>query len=173
MKNYSLILNELSLLTEKIEDKEINALINYITAARHIFLAGAGRSGQMINAFANRLMHLGLDVSVVGEISSPHSCQHDLMIVGSASGETQRLINQVKIAKNNGVQIALITTASGSTLAGLADCQLTLPATQSAQPMGSLFEQACLVIYDSIILTLMVNLNETNQTMKKRHADIE
>lgn len=173
MKNYSLILSELSLFADKINEQEINSLINYITSARHIFLAGAGRSGLMINAFANRLMHLGLNVSVVGEISSPHSCQHDLMIVGSASGETLRLINQVKIAKNNGVQIALITAASESTLSGLADCLLTLPSAQSAQPMGSLFEQTCLVIYDSIILSLMVNLNETNQTMKKRHADIE
>ncbi|RSK69193.1 SIS domain-containing protein [Enterobacter huaxiensis] len=173
MKNYSLVMNELSALTGKIDGQEYNAVINAITTANHIFLTGAGRSGQMINALANRLMHLGMSVSVVGEISSPHSHEGDLMIVGSGSGETQRLINQVNIAKKNGVQIALITTSPNSTLAGLADCILTIPAGDSVQPMGSLFEQACLLTYDSIVLALMRNLHETHHTMKARHADIE
>ena len=173
MKNYSLVTGELSSLADRIDQAEFDKLIDFITTAGHIFLAGAGRSGQMINAFANRLMHLGLDVSVLGEISSPHSHPNDLMIVGSGSGETLRLINQVQIAKKNGVRIALITTAPNSTLAGLADCVLTIPAASSVQPMGSLFEQASLLTYDSIVLTLMENLNETSLTMKQRHADIE
>ena len=173
MKNYSLVLNELSLLADKINEKEFNSLINSITAAGHIFLAGAGRSGLMINAFANRLMHLGLSVSVVGEISSPHSQKNDLMIVGSASGKTLRLINQVRTAKNNGVKIALITTTLESPLASLADDILTIPVDHSIQPMGTLFEQASLLTYDTIILLLMLKLNETGQTMKERHADIE
>lgn len=173
MKNYSLVLNELAALTNKIDEQEFNAVIDAISTANHIFLAGAGRSGQMINALTNRLMHLGMSVSVVGEISSPHSQYGDLMIVGSGSGETQRLINQVNIAKKNAVQIVLITTCPQSTLAGLADHILTIPAGDSVQPMGSLFEQACLLTYDSMVLALMENLNETNQTMKARHADIE
>lgn len=173
MKHYSLVQSELAALTEKIDKQEFNAVIDAITSANHIFLAGAGRSGQMINALTNRLMHLGMSVSVVGEISSPHSHSGDLMIVGSGSGETQRLINQVNIAKKNGVQIALVTTSPNSTLAGLADHILTIPVADSAQPMGSLFEQACLLTYDSMVLALMEKLNETHQTMKARHADIE
>lgn len=173
MKNYTLVLNELASLGDQINEHEFNAVIDAITSANHIFLAGAGRSGQMINAFANRLMHIGMSVSVVGEISSPHSHSGDLMIVGSGSGETQRLINQVNIAKKNGVQIALITTSPDSTLASMADRVLTIPAGNSAQPMGSLFEQACLLTYDSLVLALMKNLDETNQSMKARHADIE
>lgn len=173
MKNYSLIIGELSSLAEKIDQTECNHLINTIISAGHIFLAGAGRSGQMINAFANRLMHLGLSVSIVGEISAPHSHENDLMIVGSGSGETRRLINQVETAKKNGVRIALITTSPDSTLAKLADCVLTVPAGNSVQPMGSLFEQAALLTYDSLVLALMEKLDETAQTMKHRHADIE
>lgn len=173
MKNYSLVLNELSAITDKIDEPEFNAVVDAITTANHIFLAAAGRSGQMINALTNRLIHMGMSVSVVGEISSPHSHAGDLMIVGSGSGETQRLINQVNIAKKNGVQIVLFTTSPESTLAGLADRILTIPAGNSVQPMGSLFEQACLLTYESIVLALMENLNETNQTMKARHADIE
>lgn len=173
MKNFSLVLNELSAITDKIDDQEFNAVVDAITTANHIFLAGAGRSGQMINALANRLMHLGMSVSVIGEISSPHSQPGDLMIVGSGSGETQRLINQVNIAKKNGVRTVLVTTSPKSTLADLADHKLTIPVHDTVQPMGSLFEQACLLTCDSIVLTLMEQLHETSQTMKARHADIE
>ncbi|BDH45867.1 6-phospho-3-hexuloisomerase [Salmonella enterica subsp. enterica serovar Choleraesuis] len=173
MKNFTLVTDELTALIGRIDPLEFDQLIYAITHAGHIYLAGAGRSGQMVGAFANRLMHLGFTVSMVGEISSPHSRQNDLMIIGSGSGETQRLINQAGIAKKNGVRIALITTAGESTLARLADCKLIIPATDSVQPMGTLFEQASLLVYDSIILALMARLNETADSMKRRHADIE
>ena len=126
-----------------------------------IFLAGAGRSGLMIRAFANRLLHLGYSVSLVGEISSPHTKSGDLFLIGSGSGETTSLVNQAKIAKDNGVVIGLFTTNSSSTLGEIADQVVIIP-TQSKQskdealqPMGSLFEQTSLFLYDSIILNLM------------------
>ncbi|HAT7488524.1 TPA: 6-phospho-3-hexuloisomerase, partial [Enterobacter asburiae] len=46
MKNYSLVLNELSAITDKIDEQEFNAVVDAITTANHIFRAGAGRSGQ-------------------------------------------------------------------------------------------------------------------------------
>ena len=56
MKKYSLVLKELSSLVDKIDEKEFSTLVDSIITAGHVFLAGAGRSGQMINAFANRLI---------------------------------------------------------------------------------------------------------------------
>lgn len=134
----------------------------------------------MIRAFANRLLHLGYSVSLVGEISSPHTKSGDLFLIGSGSGETTSLVNQAKIAKDNGVVIGLFTTNSSSTLGEIADQVVIIP-TQSKQSkdealqsMGSLFEQTSLFLYDSIIiLNLMEKTGETNQTMKTRHADLE
>ncbi|SMG49254.1 6-phospho-3-hexuloisomerase [Cedecea sp. NFIX57] len=174
MTNLAKIVKEITALQQAIDETQLQALVEEIKPASHIFLAGAGRSGLMINAFANRLMHLGFSVSVIGEISSPHSKPGDLMIVGSGSGETQRLVNQAKIARQNQVRLALITCSAGSTLEQLADCVVTLPAgAGSEQPMGTLFEQASLLVYDSIVLTLMNDLGESGPGMKRRHADIE
>ena len=92
MKNYTLdILNELTQNAKKIDLAEIEHFVHQINAANHIFLNGAGRSGIAIQAFANRLMHLGFSVSLVGEISSPHSKPGDLLIICSGSGETGSL----------------------------------------------------------------------------------
>lgn len=179
MKFFNEIIDEVLMIGNQISDKQVNQMTKAIQSANHIFLAGAGRSGLMIRAFANRLLHLGYSVSLVGEISSPHTKPGDLFLIGSGSGETTSLVKQAKIAKENGVTIGLFTTNSLSTLGNIAD-YLVIISTQSKQskdetlqPMGSLFEQTSLFLYDSIILNLMEKTGETNQTMKARHADLE
>ena len=96
--------NNLSLLN----DKELDLLVKEIMEARHIFGAGSGRSGVAMRGFVNRLMHLGKSVSLVGEISSPHTKEGDLLIIGSGSGETENLVALANKAKKNKVKIALI-----------------------------------------------------------------
>lgn len=175
MKKFTTIIDEIHTLQQYIDEQSLKQLAQCVGQANHIFLAGAGRSGLMISAFANRLMHLGYSVSMVGEISSPHSKKDDLMIISSGSGETARLINQAKLAKANQVKIAVITTNKDSTLAQLADCVIAIPVNEvhSTQPMGSLYEQTSLLLCDSLVLALMAQNGETSQTMRARHADIE
>ncbi|WP_392560064.1 6-phospho-3-hexuloisomerase [Orbus mooreae] len=175
MDNIFKIIKEIGQLSEKIDSQQVKLLIQSIRQSKHIFLTGAGRSGVVINAFANRLMHLGYSVSVVGEITSPHSKPQDLMLIGSGSGETIRLVEQAKLAKANHIKLVLITANANSTLAKLADCVVIIPFDnhQSVQPMGTLFEQTSFLLYDSIILSLMSAQGETSRSMKQRHADIE
>lgn len=181
--NINHILKELSDNSAKIDNKQAQELINQIKKANHIFLQGAGRSGIAIRGFANRLLHLGCSVSIVGEISSPHTKPGDLLIIGSGSGETGSLKSLAKKASENGVNIALITMKAESSIAKLSQTVLVLPGStktdndrvngQFCQPMGSAFEQLCFITYDAIILELMEQLGERSDTMFKRHADLE
>lgn len=184
MKNYTLdILNELTQNAEKIDTKDIENFLGQIQAAKHIFLSGAGRSGIAIQAFANRLMHLGFSVSLVGEISSPHSQPGDLLIICSGSGETGSLKNLASKAKQSGVNIALVTMKKDSTIGQLANSVLVLPGITKdenqraentfSQPMGSSFEQLAFLTFDSLILNLMDETGENSETMFARHADFE
>lgn len=178
------ILGELTANLKFVNDEQLNQLIDAILSADHIFTAGAGRSGLAMKAFTNRLMHLGLSVSGVGEMSTPHTRKGDLLIIGSGSGETESLATMAKKAKKNGVKIALITTNEASSIAKLAEVVAALPGISpkltnkdmrmtSIQPMGSAFEQMSFLIYDGIILELMDRMNETSDTMFCRHADLE
>lgn len=184
MKNYTLdILNELTQNAKKIDLSEIENFVHQIKAANHIFLNGAGRSGIAIQAFANRLMHLGFSVSLVGEISSPHSKPGDLLIICSGSGETGSLKSLAEKAKQSGVDLALVTMKKESTIGKLADAVLVLPGTTKeenerseddfAQPMGSAFEQLAFLIFDGMVLNLMEETGETSEKMFGRHADFE
>ena len=146
--------------------------------AHHIYLLGKGRSDLIISAFANRLMHLGFSVSLVGEITSPHSKSGDLLIIGSGSGETPSLVSIAQTAKDEQVRVALITINENSTIASLADSIVVLPGAsklsgKSKQPMASAFEQLSFLVYDAIILELMKKLNENSDSMFQRHTNFE
>lgn len=177
------IITELNRNAALLKEEQLASLIQAIRQANHIFLAGAGRSGIAIRAFANRLMHMGFSVSIVGEISSPHSQPGDLVIICSGSGETSSLTSLAEKAKQAKNTIALVTMKEASTIGGLSDVRLILPGTAKdetnrdevpfSQPMGSAFEQLAFVIFDGIILSLMEELGETSASMFQRHADFE
>lgn len=183
-KNTAEILKELTNNLQYVNDEQLDRFVDIILEANHIFTAGVGRSGVAIRAFTNRMMHLGLSVSSVGEISNPHTQPGDLLIVGSGSGETESLVAMSRKAKKNGVKIALITMDNASTIAQMADAVVVLPGVSpklknagmnltSIQPMGSAFEQITFLTYDGMILELMERMNETSETMFLRHADLE
>ncbi|UNC50407.1 6-phospho-3-hexuloisomerase [Enterobacter huaxiensis] len=182
-QNTFTILGELQQNALKIDDVQAEQFIAQIKNARHIFLQGAGRSGIAIRAFANRLLHLGFSVSVIGDISTPHTQDGDLVIIGSGSGETGSLVSLAKKADSCGVNVALVTMKAESTIGKLASSILVLPGTVKedngreegsfSQPMGSAFEQLCFITYDAIVLELMSRLGETSDTMFQRHANLE
>jgi len=182
-KNIVDILNELKDNSSGIDNEQASEFISEIKSAKHIFLQGAGRSGIAVRAFANRLLHLGFSVSVVGEISSPHAKSGDLLIIASGSGETGSLVSLAEKAVAEKVTVALVTMRSDSTIGRLARCKLVLPGTIKSdnerkniafsQPMGSAFEQLLFITYDAIILELMAQLGEVSESMFKRHANFE
>lgn len=179
-ENIHCILNELEANAKQINEQEVTRFVEYIMAAKHIFLLGTGRSGLVLRTFANRLLHLGFRVSFIGEISSPHSRKGDILILNSGSGETTSLISIAQKAKKEGLPVLLNTISIDSTLYKLSDATIVLPGqkkgdlTQVAvQPMGSSFEQLSFLLFDAIVLNLMERLNENNETMYNRHCDLE
>ena len=178
------ILDELSNNQKLVDDAQLDSLAEMLTQPGHIFLTGAGRSGVAIRGFTNRLMHLGLSVSLIGDIASPHSTPGDLLVIGSGSGETESLVALARKAKKAGVRVACVTMDESSTLGHLADVVVVLPGVSpklkatvaqvtSVQPMGSAFEQMSALIYDALVLELMERTGQTSDTMFARHADLE
>ncbi|MFH1006796.1 MAG: 6-phospho-3-hexuloisomerase, partial [Candidatus Latescibacterota bacterium] len=65
------ILAELGNTLARVDNDAGEEMVRAIMDARTIFVAGAGRSGLAMKTFGMRLMHLGLDVHVVGETITP------------------------------------------------------------------------------------------------------
>ena len=107
-ENLEHILKELQDATFKIEEEQIENVLKLIAPDKKIFLTGKGRSGLAAKGFANRLMHLGFQAYVIGEISTPHTKAGDLLIITSGSGETDALVSIAKKAKEVGVELFVL-----------------------------------------------------------------
>jgi len=180
---YRTILDELNDALSKVDPERVLKLIEAIESAKRIFVVGAGRSGLMVRTFAMRLMQMGLESYVAGETTTPPISAGDLLIVGSASGETGGPVSVARIAKSPKVKVVAITVFADSTLGKLADLVVTIPAptpkarrsqpATSVQPMGSLFEQSLLALLDASILILMEKRRLTSDQMFQKHAVLE
>ncbi len=54
------------------------------------------------------LMHLGINVRIVGGVVTPAIGKGDLVLLISGSGESTSIVNSAKIAKNAGADVSLI-----------------------------------------------------------------
>ncbi|MFC5447499.1 6-phospho-3-hexuloisomerase [Paenibacillus aestuarii] len=176
------ILKELVRSVNRIDEGQAEALVEGILRARRIFTAGAGRSGLILRAFAMRLMHMGLQASVVGEAVTPGIGKEDLLIIGSGSGETKSLVSMAVKATSIGASIALITTNPESAIGCSADLIVRIAAaakeeadraSSTIQPMGSLYEQTALLLLDAVVLRLMDRLEIDATSMLGMHANLE
>ncbi len=178
-------------MVEALDEAEVEALLRAILDSEKVFIYGAGRSGLVGKAFAMRLMHLGINVFVVGEIITPAIEKRDVLITISGSGETTSAVNAARIAKKIGAKVAVITTYPRSSLGKLADITVVVEGRTKLRgekdfvmrqikgehyplaPLGTLFEVAVMVFLDAVIAELMVRLGKTEEEMLTRHASIE
>jgi 6-phospho-3-hexuloisomerase len=158
---------------EHLDGGECGRLADRILEARRVFLAGAGRSGLAVRALAMRLMHLGLTAHVVGEVTTPAIGAGDLLLVSSRSGETSSLAAVVRLARSHGAEVALVTASPGSSLAAQSDLLLRIPAAESSQPLGTLFEQVSFLLFDALVLWLLERTGADEGRMASRHANLE
>jgi len=179
-----LVLAEVTVCTRQVSIASLAQAGDLIAAAPRVFVAGSGRSGLCMRAFAARLMHLGKTVSVVGDTTTPSITSHDLLIIGSGSGQSPILLQVAELAKEQEAKILLFTAEVDSLLSERADLCVIIPApslkpilaqrdARSMQPMGSLFEQSLLILGDSLVLTLMDHLGVGVGKMRMLHANLE
>lgn len=178
------ILAELQACLDRVPSEAVAGAADEVLGARRLFLAGAGRSALAIRGFAIRLMHMGRAVHVVGEPTTPAIEPGDLLVIGSGSGRTASLLAMAQTARRVGARLMLLTIDPDSPIAALADRVLVIPAPSpkvvgeraagtSVQPMGSLFEQALLLVLDGLVVVLMGRADVTSEAMFRRHANLE
>lgn len=180
----SLIANELLRVAERTSVANAHQLIDladHVDDSRRVFVLGAGRSGLALRMTAMRLMHLGLDVHVVGDTTTPAIAAGDLLLTASGSGTTESIVRAAERASAIGARIGAITTAEASPLSELADVVVRVPAAQkldrsadaSQQYAASLFEQAVVVIGDGLFHALWQRQGTSADDLWPRHANLE
>jgi 6-phospho-3-hexuloisomerase len=177
----NMILVENNWLLNQIDFNEVEALMNQVQSAEHIFITAAGRSGFAMRSTAMRLMHFGLKVYFVGDTTTPAIQSGDLLIAASGSGTTSTIVKAAEKAKGVGAKVAALTTQVKSPLGDLADLIVNIPAAEkqdhdsskSRQYAGGLFEQFLLLLGDAIFHELWKASGIAAEELWKRHANLE
>jgi 6-phospho 3-hexuloisomerase len=183
-------------IADEIDYSEVHSLISDIISAhqnnKRVFVMGAGRSGLAAKAFAMRLMHLGLNVYVVGETVTPAVEADDLLIVISGSGETKSMNEMGALAKAKGTRLDSVTSNKESTLGTISDTAVivkvrtkvsasgmdfmerqVIGSHTSFAPLGTMFEISTMVFLDGVIAALMGVTKKSEDDLKKKHATLE
>ena len=183
--NLSLVQDEIAVTAAGISEEQVAVLARHLAGhlggAGRVFVAGAGRSGLVLRMAAMRLMHLGLNVHVAGDTTTPAISSGDLLLVASGSGTTSGVVKAAETAAKAGARIAAFTTNPGSPLAGLADALVIIPAAQktdhgssvSRQYSGSLFEQVLFLATEALFQSLWDNTDVPAEELWLRHANLE
>ena len=174
---------------------QVEKMIEMIIEAkdRKIFVVGMGRSGFVGRAFALRLMNLGFNVYFLGETITPAAGKDDLVIAISGTGMTKLVLSAATAAKEIGAKVVAITSYKDSTLGQIADqivliggrtkmgwpreedylARQILGEREPLSPLGSIFENNCMVFLDGLIVELMYRMKKNENDLKTRHATIE
>lgn len=164
---------------DEISPDDIENVKKLFFDSNRIFVYGAGRSGLVAKAFAIRLVHLGFQTFVIGETITAPVQKGDLVIIVSGSGETIPAVMTAEIANNIGAKVVSITGKKKSEIAKFADVTIYLSAAcddverKRYAPLGTLFEASVWILLDGIIADLLESKNETEESMRRRHATLE
>ena len=175
---------------DKIDEKQVSKMIDFILDAESVFIVGSGRSELMGKAFAMRLMHLGFEVHVVGDVTTPAIRETDCLIAISGSGETKAVTMAVETAKESKATVVGITANTSSTLGKNVDIIVNIESKakepwkhyksdvlkgkyDDLTPMGTLFEDSTHLFLDGLIAEFMARLGKKEVDLRRRHATIE
>src|SRR5436305_12057796 len=114
----------------------LDGLIEEIVKARRIVVFGLGREGLQMRGFAMRLFHMGRDVSVWGDMTTPALGAGDLFIASAGPGDLATAQTLVEIARKGGARTALVTAQPTGGLAQHVDVVTVIPAQTMANDQG-------------------------------------
>lgn len=183
-ETYEKMLQEYRKVFETLDQEAMQEFADTVRQHERIFCIGVGREGMMTRAFAMRLMHMGKEVHWIWDDTTPHIGEGDLLIATLGDGRIGHIDYVCRRAKEAGAMIYVVTgSPSGTTAKEVADKVFFVPAcvyrgtdpvVPSFQPMGNLFEQCLLMVFDIIVMKLVDETPDlTFEKMSGRHRNVE
>lgn len=172
----------------KIEEDRLEKVISTILRAKKIYVLGIGHSGMFGRILAMKLNHVGLRAYTVFDEINPPFEKDDLFIAISQSGETKTVVTLAERAIKLGGKVLGVTSEAQSTLGKISETVLfiqkyaddvsfdvlSLMGDENNQNfLGALFGFNIYILFYTIILMLARRLDETPESIDRRHANLQ
>lgn len=178
-----ILLDEYKAVFDQFDDNQLDEMTKLIDCHERIFFIGVGREGMATKAFAMRLMHMNKEVHWIWDDTAPGVGKGDLLIATSGCGDIGHIHYVCEQAKAAGCDLVIVTGSPSGKTAQMADYTMFIPAAvykgkdkvvPSVQPMGNLFEQCLLIIFDILVMKIVDENEEiTFEKMSQRHRNVE
>lgn len=154
-----------TLITEEI----LSEIVTTIDQAKNIYLFGLGSSALTAEEFKLRLNRMGYYVVLEKEahnmlFTASHLKEGDLVIAFSASGETEEVVDAIKIAQNNQAEIIALTNHNHTTLSTLADQVIYTYSMTNFTEARLLNSQLSFMYVIDVLTLLLMKIEENYQT---------
>lgn len=177
------ILAELDGIMSRVDENQVDAFCQALLDARRIIGYALGRELLTLRSFVMRLMHVGLDVHMAGDVTTPPLGAEDVLLLICGPGYLYTTEAFMKIARQVGGKIVMVTAQPQAELPQQADVVLYIPAQTmaddqggqggSGQAMGSAFEQGSWILFDALVPRLQAARNQSLDDLRARHANLE
>lgn len=179
---YARALDEMKPVFARLDDAAVDEAVRRIASARRVVLYACGREKLQIMGLCMRLHHMGFDVAMTGDMTTPPVGKGDLFLTVCGPGYVSTTQALIGVARDAGAATLVVTAVPKGPTSSLADFVLLLPAqtmaddqgaTRSVLPMGSLFEGALFILFEVMVLKLMALKKITYEDMRQRHTNLE
>lgn len=166
----------------QISTSALEDALDLLLDAPRVYVTGEGRSGYMAQAFAMRLMHLGLTAHFLGDTCTPAVAAGDLVVGVSGSGNSASTVRALATAEQVAATTLAVTSAPKSPLACGATMTLLIPAAtkhrrpgeaSTVQPLSGLFDQCTHLVLDAICLVIATRSGVHNDSAFRAHSNME
>lgn len=182
-ENAHTILMEIDRVLSRIDEAQVDTFCEALLGARRILGYAMGRELLTLRSFIMRMMHIGLDVHLVGHVTAPPLGPEDVLLLICGPGHIYTTEALMKVARQAGGKIVMVTAQPQAVLPQQSDVVLHIPAQTmaddqggsggSGQAMGSAFEQASWILFDTLVPRLQAARNQTLEDLRARHANLE
>lgn len=169
------VLGEIVDCVRRVPPQQVDALAAEVAKYNRVLLVGTGRSGLVLQAMATRLAHLQIKAEFV---ANAEIHQGDLVLVGTGSGRTPLVLEQMEKAASAGATFAVITADTSSPAAQQAALIVHIPSyvtpvDGSPHTLRSLFEECLLIVCDCVCRIVQDVKGITTEDMQSRHSTRE
>lgn len=171
-KFYSINIEALNQTMSLMDYDEIYKSARMISKAKKVNFIGIGYSGIIASDAKYKFMRIGINCDAYTDshtmvMMSSIMDKDEIIFAISHSGNTNEIVNSLKIAKGIGVQTICISNSANSKIMDYADSKLTYASTETKFQTGSVSTKIAQIFVIDLIYTELVRNSINNAVDKK------
>ncbi len=154
---------------DNLQSGDVQNAAELLMSARRVFIFGIGASGAIAFDLQHKLLRLGMDACTYVDahlqaITSAYCTSEDVVVAISHSGSSKIVIDNVRMAKENGAKVISLTSFGRSPLSKMADiCLYTASMETKYRILAISSRIAELTIIDSIYTYIAMRCDSIKQ----------